>query len=464
MPPERSDPKMGRTEVQSFTDATPGDRVAQANRTAVGFEEGRTDGAGWFGDLTRRRTAGPVSPQHRVLPRSISPETLAVHAGTYEDPVTGSVGTPIFQTSTFLLDDASYDAFSEGSLRDVPIYSRYGNPSQWSVQEKIAALEDAESALVTSSGMSAIASTIYALTNSGSHIISAYDVYGGTYNLLREDMPSAGREVTFVDPTDVGAIRAAVREETQLLFFETLTNPLLKAPPIREIAEIADEANALLVVDNTFLTPVLMQPLALGADIVVHSATKYLGGHSDLTAGAVVGRRKFIDRVWAQALRFGGTLEPLCCFLLERGIKTLPLRIRTQNDNAREIAKFLATHDRIADVHHPDLGGHQYANLRRADYHGYGGMVSFEVEGGDAAALAFMKNLKIPYVATSLGGVESLVSMPSNTSHSSLTTRQMAQIGIDSGLVRYSTGIENVRDLIQDLAQALDALPEEGLR
>jgi cystathionine beta-lyase/cystathionine gamma-synthase len=438
--------------------------VAQTERTAKGFEEGRTAEAGWFGELTRRRSAGPVSPQHRVLPREISPETLAVHAGTYEDPVTGSVGTPIFQTSTFLLDDASYGAFSDGAMRDVPIYTRYGNPSQWSVQEKIAALENAESALVTSSGMSAIASTIYALTNSGSHIISAYDVYGGTYNLLREDMPSAGREVSFVDPTDVDAVRAAVREETQLLFFETLTNPLLKAPDIRAIAEIAREANALLVVDNTFLTPVMSQPLAQGADIVVHSATKYLAGHSDLTAGAVVGRRKFLDRIWAQALRFGGTLEPLCCFLLERGLKTLPLRIRTQNENAREIAKFLAGHDRIADVHHPDLGGDRYANLRRADYAGYGGMVSFEVKGGDEAALAFMNNLKIPYVATSLGGVESLVSMPSNTSHSSLTSRQMALIGINPGLVRLSAGIENIRDLLEDLAHALDALPEEGVR
>jgi cystathionine beta-lyase/cystathionine gamma-synthase len=399
-----------------------------------------------------------------VLPRSIAQETLAVHAGTYEDPITGSVGTPIFQTSTFLLDDASYGAFSDGSLRDVPIYSRYGNPSQWSVQEKIAALEDAESALVTSSGMSAIASTIYALTNSGSHIISAYDVYGGTYNLLREDMPSAGREVTFVDPTDVDAIRAAVREETQLLFFETLTNPLLKAPAIHEIAKIASDANALLVVDNTFLTPVLLQPLALGADVVIHSATKYLGGHSDLTAGAVVGRRKFLDRIWAQALRFGGTLEPLCCFLLERGIKTLPLRVRVQTDNAREIARFLATHDRVGDVHHPDLGGDRYSHLRRADYGGYGGMVSFEIRGGDAAALAFMNNLTIPYVATSLGGVESLVSMPSNTSHSSLTANQMSLIGINPGLVRFSAGIENVRDLIGDIAHALDALPKEGVR
>ncbi len=427
-------------------------------RTAVGFEEGRTSDASWFDDLTRIRFAGPVSPAHRVLPRDTNTETLAVHAGTYADPVTGCVGTPIFQTSTFQLDDASYDAFADGAMRDVPIYTRYGNPSQWAVQEKLAALEGGRSAMVTSSGMSATASAIYALTNSGSHIISAYDVYGGTYNLLREDMPSAGREVTFVDPTDVDAIRAAVRPETQLLFFETLTNPLLKAPPLRAIAEVAAEANALLVVDNTFLTPVNMRPIALGADIVVHSATKYLGGHSDLTAGVIIGRRKFLDRVWAQALRFGGSLEPLTCFLLERGLKTLALRVRQQNENASQIARFLATHERVVAVHHPDVGGAQYAGLAREDYLGYGGVVSFEVRGGDRAAVEFMSRLRLPHVATSLGGVESLVSMPSNTSHSSLTSGQRARIGINPGLVRFSAGIEHVNDLVADLRDALDGL------
>ncbi|GIJ29216.1 cystathionine gamma-synthase [Micromonospora qiuiae] len=425
-------------------------------RTAIGFEEGRSSSAKWFDDLTRVRFAGPVSAHHRLLPRELSPETLAVHAGTYEDPVTGCVGTPVFQTSTFLLDDASYSAFADGAMRDVPIYTRYGNPSQWAVQEKLAALEGSRSAIVTSSGMSATASTIFALTNAGSHIISAYDVYGGTYNLLREDMPSTGREVSFVDPNDLAAVRAAVRPETQLLFFETLTNPLLKAPPIGALAEIAREANALLVVDNTFLTPVNMRPIAHGADIVVHSATKYLAGHSDLTAGAVVGRRKFLDRIWAQTLRFGGTLEPLSCFLLERGMKTLALRVERQNANATEIARFLATHDRVAAVHHPEVGGPHYADLARDDYRGFGGVVSFEVRGGDDAALAFMGRLKIPYVATSLGGVESLVSMPSNTSHSSLTSGQRASIGIRPGLVRFSVGIENVRDLIDDLNDALN--------
>lgn len=433
-----------------------------SGRVALGFEEGRASEAQWFDDLTRKRFAGPVTPYHRMLPRELSAETLAVHAGTYADPITGCVGTPIFQTSTFLLDDSSYTAFADGALRDVPIYTRYGNPSQWAVQEKLAALEGGRSALVTSSGMSAIASSIYALTNCGSHIISAYDVYGGTYNLLREDMPSAGREVSFVDPTDLEAIRAAICPETQVLFFETLSNPLLKAPPIQEIAAIAKAANALLIVDNTFLTPVNLRPLTIGADIVVHSATKYLGGHSDLTAGAVIGRRKFLDRIWAQALRFGGTLEPLSCFLLERGLKTLVLRVRQQNENATEVATFLSRHKEVGAVYHPSVGGDHYAGFASESYHGYGGVVSFEVRGGDEAALEFMGKLTIPYVATSLGGVESLISMPCNTSHSSLTSGQRARIGINPGLVRLSVGIENAGDLIGDLSNALDALGGEG--
>lgn len=436
-----------------------GAEMDREDRTAIGFDYTAGQEAHWFSELTRKRSSGPVTTQNRIMSRSASPETLAVHAGTYEDPVTGSVGTPIFQTSTFLLDDLSYQAFADGSLRDVPIYTRYGNPSQWSVQEKIAALENAESALVTSSGMSAIASTIYALTNLGSHIVSAYDVYGGTYNLLREDMPSAGREVTFVDPSDIAAVRNAIRPETQLMFFETLTNPLLKAPSIRALAEIARSANALLVVDNTFLTPVNLRPLDLGATIVVHSATKYLSGHSDLTAGAVVGPRKFLDRVWSQTLRFGGTLEPFSCFLLERGLKTLSVRIASQNKNAEVIARYLASHEGVRRVYHPSLGGDHYQGLDRDLYGGFGGMVSFEVASGDRAALEAMGRMRIPYVATSLGGVESLVSMPANTSHSSLTVRQRSVIGINPGLIRYSTGIENVGDLILDLKNALNATP-----
>jgi cystathionine beta-lyase/cystathionine gamma-synthase len=430
--------------------------MCSERRSALGFEEGRSSEAAWFNDLTRKRSTGPVSPQHRIVPRSSSQDTIAVHAGTYEDPTTGCVGTPIFQTSTFKLGDDSYSAFSDGALRDVPIYTRYGNPSQWSVQEKVAALEGAESAVVTASGMSAIASTIFTLTNKGSHIISGYDVYGGTYNLLREDMASCGRDVTFVDPLNIDAIKNAIRPETQVLLFESLTNPLLKMPSIDLIADIARSANALLVVDNTFLTPINMRPLSLGADLVVHSATKYIAGHSDVTAGFVVGRRKFLDKIWAQTLRFGAISDPLCCFLLERGAKTLSLRVERQNSNAASIAEFLSRHDAVSRVHYPTVNDNDGGDTPDDARRGYGGVVSFEVAGGDDRALEVMRNLRIPYIATSLGGVESLVSMPGNTSHSSLTSRQKALIGINPGLIRMSVGIEAVDELIEDLDQALN--------
>ncbi|MET7607962.1 aminotransferase class I/II-fold pyridoxal phosphate-dependent enzyme [Streptomyces avermitilis] len=432
--------------------------MSAQDRTAAGFRAGLHDDAPWLNDLRRRRTAGPRSAHNRRVDPAAGLSTVAVHGGTYEDPVTGAVGTPIFQTSTFLLDELSYTAFAQGATRDVPIYTRYGNPSQWSVQEKAAALEGAESAVVTSSGMSAIAATVYALTNSGSHIITAHDVYGGTYNLMREDMPSAGREVTFVDPTELTAIADAIRPETQLLFFEGLTNPLLKAPPLRAIARLARANDALLVVDGTLLSPVNLKPLNLGADIVVHSATKYLNGHSDVTAGIVAGSRKFTDRIWAQALRFGGTLEPLACFLLERGLKTLQVRMRAHNENATALAAFLDAHEKVTTVHHPSLAQYPYGHLRDDVLLGYGGMVSFELAGGDEASLKFMDAVRVPYPATSLGGVESLVSLPVNTSHCSLTNAQRARAGINPGLVRYSVGIEDIADIIADTRQALERI------
>lgn len=430
--------------------------MADQPGSALGSRPNAGAEAQWMNDLERERTPGPRTAHHHTADTTEGTSTLAVHSGTYTDPTTGAVGTPVFQTSTFLLDDASYTAFSEGITRDVPIYTRYGNPSQWAVQEKLAALEGTQSALVTSSGMAAIATTVLALTNHGGHIVTAHDVYGGTYNLMREDMHTTGRSVSFVDCTDVAAVAAAIRPETQMILLEGLTNPLLKAPPLAELAALAHQHSILLVVDNTLLSPACVRPAELGADIVVHSATKYLNGHSDLTAGVVAGSRKFIDRVWAQALRLGGTLEPFSCFLLERGLKTLAVRMRAHSENAAGLARLLADHPRVARVHHPSLPDYSYPHLREYAKGGYGGMVSFEVEGGDDAALRVMDRLRVARVATSLGGVETLASMPFNTSHSSLTQAQRTGIGIRPGLIRYSAGIEDLDDLWSDLEQALD--------
>jgi len=423
--------------------------------------EGNAPGAGqdreWTDSLQRGRVPGPRLAQQRVVDGA-GLSTRSVHAGTYEDPVTGAVGTPVFASTTFAFTEETYEAFDQGHIRDVPIYGRYGSPNQWAVQEKIASLENAESALVFSSGMAAITTTLLALTNRGGHIVSSRDVYGGTFNLLREDMHQLGRTVTFTDPADFAAIEAAVRDETQVLFFETLTNPLLKAIPLTQLGRLARERNLLLVVDNTFLSPIHLRPLEHGAHIVIHSATKYLNGHSDITAGVASGPRKYVDRIWQQMLKFGGSLDATTCFLLERGLKTLALRMRQHSENATAIAGFLAEHPAVRVAHHPSLDSYPCPWLRELCPGGWGGMVGFEVQGDDETALKFLGRLSLPRVATSLGGVESLVSLPFNTSHSFLTDRQRREVGIEPGLVRFSAGIEDAADLIADLDHALTGL------
>lgn len=424
---------------------------------AIGNTPGSSEEHQWTNSLERGRVPGPRLPQQTVVDGT-GPSTRSVHAGTYVDPVTGAVGTPIFQSSTFVFSEDTYKAFDQGHIRDVAIYGRYGSPNQWAVQEKIAALENGESSLLFSSGMAAITTALLALTNHGGHIVSSRDVYGGTYNLLREDMHQLGRTVTFVDPTDIEEIRAAVRDETQVLFFETLTNPLLKAIPLVELGRLAKELDLLLVIDNTFLTPLYARPLEHGAHIVIHSCTKYLNGHSDVTAGVATGPRKYVDRLWSQMLKFGGSLDAMMCFLLERGLKTLVPRMRAHAENAAAVAAFLAQHPAVRRVHHPSLADYPYKDLFDYSPDAWGGMVSFEVESGDEGALRLLDRLRVPVVATSLGGVESLVSLPFNTSHSVLTERQRREVGIERGLVRFSVGIEDAEDLIADLDQALTGL------
>jgi len=424
---------------------------------AIGETPGAEAKNRWSNNLKRGRVPGPRLKEHKVVADGVGPGTQCVHAGTYQDPRIGAVTTPLFQSTTFQFSDHSYDSFSMGTTRDVPIYTRYGNPNQWSVQEKIATLEGAASAVVFSSGMAAIYNALVALTNRGGHVISAVDLYGGSYSFLKEDMHQLGREVSFVEPTDFKAIEGALQDNTQVLFFETLTNPLLKAVPLIELGQLARRLDLLLVVDNTFLSPILLRPIDYGAHVVIHSCTKYLNGHSDLMAGVAAGPRKYMDRIWAQMLKHGGHLEPISCFLLERGLKTLELRIHRQVENANALAGFLTKHPKIRRVYHPSVAGYEYPWVNEYCKEGYGGMLSFEIEGGDEAALRFLDHLTVPAVATSLGGVESLVSLPFNTSHSVLTEAQRTRIGINPGLVRFSAGIENTADLVKDLALALDA-------
>jgi len=418
------------------------------------IEHIRKQGEIWFNDLTRTRTQGPTLHTNRY--EGYSESTKSIHAGQYDDPATGALGTPIFQCSTFYLNQSSYEAIEEGRGRDEMIYTRYGNPSQWSVQEKLSALENAESSLVFSSGMAAISTAILGMLDKGSHVVSSRDIYGGTYNFLYEDLDKYGMSVTFTSPTNLAEIEAAIQDNTKILYFESLTNPLLKLVPIEAIVALAKKHHVRVIIDNTFLTPYNVKPLDLGVDLVVNSATKYLNGHSDLIGGTVSGSRKLVDRLWPQMLKNGGSLDPHACFLLERSLKTFALRMRTHNTNALALATYLEKHPSIKKVYYPGLQSYKQYELAQQQLKGkYSGMISFEIEGGDPNAHALLKLLKLPKEATSLGGVESLISLPYNTSQASLTKEQQKAIGINDGLIRLSVGVEDIEDLISDFTQAL---------
>ncbi|MGB0959645.1 MAG: trans-sulfuration enzyme family protein [Halocynthiibacter sp.] len=413
-------------------------------------------GEGWLNTLDRKRASGPFLATHPHL--GTGPSTTAVHAGTHDDPRTGAVGTPIYQASTFVLNEDQYSSVEDGFARDRFIYSRYGNPSQWAVQEKLAALEGAESAIVFSSGMAAITSTVLALMDKGAHVVASSDLYGGTFNLFNQEFPTLGMSSTLVDSYDFDAIEAAILPNTQLMYFEAITNPLLKVIDIPRLVEIAKRRNVRLVVDATFAPPVAMRCLGHGVDVVIHSASKYLNGHSDLIAGVAAGPRKLIDMIWPRLLNYGGSLDPHACFLLERGLKTLAVRMRAHEESATALAHFLESHPKVKTVFYPFLKSHpDYDTAKRLLKNGMGN-ITFVIEGGDDAALRLVEALNIPKQATSLGGVESLISLPFNTSQATFTSRQRADIGIDPGCVRLSVGIEDAADLIADFDRALSAI------
>lgn len=410
----------------------------------------------WVNEMARSRRDGPSLRLAHRGPSAANwkPATLAIHAGTHDDPLTGAVGTPIYQTSTFILGEDQYRAVEEGYARDRFIYTRYGNPSQWAVQEKLAALEGAESAIVFSSGMAAISATVLSMLDKGAHVVASNELYGGTYNLFHHELPSLGFSVSYVDPRDPAEIEAAIRPETMLMYFETLTNPLLKVVNVPVLGSIAARHRVRLVMDATFTTPLAMHALDHGAHVVVHSCTKYLNGHSDLVAGVAIGARKHIDPIWPRLLAYGGCLDPHACFLLERGLKTLPLRMRAHASGAQVVAEFLIAHPKVREVHYPGLPNHPDHDLAKKLLSNMGGMVAFAVES-DAAALTLLSSVHLMRQATSLGGVETLVSLPFNTSHAAYTADQRSKVGIAPGCVRLSVGIEDPQDLIADLTQAL---------
>ncbi len=382
--------------------------------------------------------------------------TACVHAGYRATPASRAVVPPLVQSTTFLLDDRSYEDMIEGRVDEALIYTRLRNPTLDVVQQRIAVLEGAERALVFASGMAALHATLMSLLAAGARVVAHRELYGSAWDLLQNFLSRFAIETTFVDLSDTDArANALAGGRVALVYCESISNPTMCVADLPAIAECAHAAGALLVVDATFATPVLQRPLELGADLVVHSATKYLAGHSDVIGGVVCGsaaRMKPVHR-WLQLA--GGCMDPHAAFLLDRGLKTLPLRMRAHCENALRLATWLAAHPAVESVLYPGLAGHpsfgRTAHLLAAP----GGMLAFAVRGGDEAALRFVRALKLALEASSLGGVETLVSLPFNTSHARLSLAGRRASGIVPGLVRVSVGIEDPADLIADFEQAL---------
>lgn len=380
--------------------------------------------------------------------------TTAVHAGELP-PTQGEVVTPIYQTSTFYFPTQDPSTW-EGKVPDGSyIYTRWGNPTIRAAEDKLAALEGAERGLLFSSGMAAITSTILSSVGKGDHLVSVEDIYGGTFSFIRSELPRLGVEVTFVDSTVPGALAKAIRPNTKLIFLESPTNPLLKLVDIRAAAKIAKEHGIKSMIDSTFATPINQRPIDMGIDLVAHSCTKYLNGHSDLIAGVVLGREAEIESISKKRILYGGSMDPLGAFLLFRGLKTLAVRMERHNRNGMEVAQFLESHPKVERVHYPGLASHPQHGLAKEQMSGFGGMVSFEVRGGRKAAEKALRSFEVIKMATSLGGVDSLASMPLNSSHSSLTPQERQRLGIKDQLIRLSLGIEDAEDLRQDLERAL---------
>jgi len=372
-------------------------------------------------------------------------ETKCVHAGGGSDTITKGLNTPIFPSS-------SHEYLDEDDVR----YPRYFNTfNQKVIVRKICELENAEDGLVFSSGMAAISTVLLSFLKAGDHIILQDEIYGGSHAFAALFFERFGISYSFV-ATSAGAIEAALKKETRIIYIETPTNPLLSIIDIRKIAGIAKGNNCITVIDNTFATPINQKPVELGIDIVIHSGTKYLGGHSDLSCGAAVTTSEYTDIIRKIATNFGGNLNALTCYLLERSLKTLSVRVKQQNENAFQIAKFLADHSMVGKVYYPGLQDHPGYSMACEQMNGFGAMLSFETNASNLSADDFMKKLNLIKPAVSLGGVETTICDPARTSHAKITAAVRARQGITDRLLRLSVGIEHVEDLIEDIRQALD--------
>ena len=376
--------------------------------------------------------------------------TKAIHMGQEADTATGATIVPIYQTSTYTQEEI-------GKTKGYD-YSRCNNPTREAFETAIASLENGKYGLAFASGLAA-ETAVLSILKPGDNIVAADDLYGGTYRLFTKIFANQGITTTFVDGTNPIAIESAITENTRLIWIETPTNPLLRLSDIKAIAEIAMISNVLLVVDNTFATPYFQNPLDLGADIVVHSTTKYINGHSDVVGGAVIlNDNELYEKIKFYQGSAGAILGPFDSWLTLRGLKTLYVRMERHESNAKKIADFLVKNKNVLKVNYPGLESHSQHALAKEQMDGFGGMISFEINGGISEVNKFMKNLNIFSLAESLGGVESLVSHPAQMTHASIPAEQRKSIGINDNLIRLSIGIEDVEDLIADLEYALDSV------
>lgn len=386
-------------------------------------------------------------------------DTQCIHAGPEADPLFGSVAPPIYQTSTFIFRTPEEGAARFAGEDPGYIYTRMGNPTIAMLEASVAALEEGESALATSSGMSAASTVFFALLSAGDHVVCSASVYGPSRVVLERDFSRFGVDATMVDTSDLANIRDAITDRTRIVFVETPANPTLAVTDLAGAAEIAHEAGALLVVDNTFLSPILQKPFRFGADIVLHSVTKFLNGHADVVGGVLVFRENELMKKVRGVLHYlGGTMDPHQAWLVLRGIKTLAMRVRTGQENAQALARLLADHSAVALVRYPGLPGHPQAELISRQMAGPGSLISFDLKGGIEAGRKVLGAVHLPALAVSLGGVESLIQHPASMTHASVAREDRLAAGITDGLIRLAVGCEHRDDLVADLEQALDTL------
>ncbi len=385
--------------------------------------------------------------------------TRSVHEAEPYDEQTGSLTTPIFETSTFGFTKAERvpEAVAQSGVKGF-VYSRWDNPTVLRLEKKLAAFEHGGDGAAFSSGMAAISTSVFAFLKRGTHVLAIRDLYGGTYALLHDILPEMGFATDLVETSDFSALERGMRKSTGVVYVESPTNPTLKLVDISKAAKLAHSNGALLLVDNTFASPINQNPIDMGADVVLHSVTKYINGHADLIAGAAVASKERTDKIKMMRRDFGGTLDPLPAWLILRGMKTMAIRVRQQNATAMALAEFLSTHRKVAAVHYPGLKSHPQYQLAKKQMKGFGGMLSFEIKGTTKDAMRFTESVKVATLAASLGGVETLVSQPYNMTHTQMSAKEREATGISETLVRVSVGIEDSDDLVEDFRRALAAV------